>query len=235
MRVNLHVIELDMAKPSPKTPPPTAQTKAANLTGVPDGFAHYPNYFDLEQQTALIDAVKHAVQTAPFYQPTMPRTGAPLSVVMSNFGPLGWVTDKAKGYRYETAHPKTGENWPVLPAMLHELWQDVADYPAPPEACLINWYREEAGAKMGLHIDHDEDNTNAAVVSVSLGDPATFKLGGAKRGGKTHSLKLMSGDVVVLGGASRLCYHGVSKVDYGQSALVPKGGRINLTMRRVTL
>ena len=67
----------------------------------PQGFAHYPLYFDASQQAALIDAVKAGVEAAPFYQPTMPRTGAPLSVVMSNFGPLGWVTDKTGGYRYE--------------------------------------------------------------------------------------------------------------------------------------
>jgi len=86
---------------------------------------------------------------------------------------------------------------------------------------------------MGLHVDNDELDVRAPVVSVSLGDPAMFRLGGQARGGKTHGIKLFSGDVVVLAGASRLCYHGVSKVYYGQSALVPRGGRINLTMRRV--
>jgi len=64
---------------------------------------------------ALIEAVKAGVEAAPFFQPAMPRTGAPLSVVMSNFGPLGWVTDKEGGYRYEKAHPKTGAAWPALP------------------------------------------------------------------------------------------------------------------------
>ena len=203
------------------------------MTDYPQGFAHYPLYFDAAQQAALIDAVKEGVVQAPFYQPTMPRTGNPLSVVMSNFGPLGWVTDKVGGYRYEDAHPKTGAPWPELPQMLLDVWNDVSGSAAAPEACLINWYRE--GSKMGLHIDNDEKDTNAPVVSVSLGDPALFRLGGPKRGGKTHGLKLFSGDVVVLGGQSRQCYHGVSKIYYGQSALVPRGGRINLTMRRVNL
>ena len=197
----------------------------------PQGFAHYPLYFDAAQQAALIDAVKAGAAQAPFFQPTMPRTGNPLSVVMSNFGPLGWVTDRIGGYRYEHVHPRTGAPWPKLPDSLKNLWNDVSGSDAPPEACLINWYRE--GSKMGLHIDNDERDTRAPVVSVSLGDPALFRLGGPKRGGKTHGLKLFSGDVVVLGGESRLCYHGVSKVYYGKSALVPRGGRINLTMRRV--
>jgi alkylated DNA repair protein (DNA oxidative demethylase) len=151
---------------------------------------------------------------------------------MSNFGPLGWVTDKDGGYRYERTHPKNGAPWPPLPDLLLKLWQEVSHYDAPPQACLINWYREDS--KMGLHIDQDEHDICAPVISVSLGDPADFKLGGPKRGGKTHGLKLMSGDVVVLGGDARMCYHGVSKIHYGQSALVPRGGRINLTMRRVT-
>jgi len=86
---------------------------------------------------------------------------------------------------------------------------------------------------MGMHVDNDENDLRAPVVSVSLGDPAMFRIGGPKRGGKTTGIKLYSGDVVVLAGEARLCHHGVSKVYYGESALVPKGGRINLTMRRV--
>ncbi|MEP1230315.1 MAG: alpha-ketoglutarate-dependent dioxygenase AlkB [Litorimonas sp.] len=203
------------------------------MPGFAQGFAHYPLYFDIQAQQALIDAVKLGAATAPFYQPTMPKTGAPLSVAMSNFGPLGWVTDKDKGYRYETVHPKTGRPWPQLPKLLQDLWDDVSGCKAAPEACLINWYREDT--KMGLHIDQDELEARAPVVSVSLGDPAMFRLGGPTRGGPTRGVKLFSGDVVVLGGASRMCYHGVSKVYYGQSALVPRGGRINLTMRRVNL
>jgi alkylated DNA repair protein (DNA oxidative demethylase) len=203
----------------------------------PPGFSHYPLYFAPIEQAALIDALKAGVEQAPFYQPTMPRTGAPLSVVMSNFGPLGWVTDKDGGYRYEPAHPKTGKPWPPLPEMLRALWYDVTDWPDPPEACLINWYRAEAhdgkGATMGLHVDADERDLNAPVVSVSLGDPALYKIGGTQRGGPTQSLKLFSGDVVVLAGEARRCFHSVSKVFYGQSALVPRGGRINLTMRVV--
>ena len=209
----------------------------APMTGFPQGFAHYPLYFTPAQQQALIEAVKTGVAQAPFYQPTMPRTGAPLSVVMSNFGPLGWVTDKERGYRYEAAHPKTGTPWPELPELLGQLWDELTEYPARPEACLINWYRQQGdggkGAKMGAHVDNDENELRAPVVSVSLGDPAMFRIGGPMRGGPTAGLKLFSGDVVVLAGEARLCHHGVSKVYYGESALVPKGGRINLTMRRV--
>ena len=199
----------------------------------PIGFVHYPEFFNYEEQKELITQVKLAIAEAPFFQPTMPRTGHPLSVVMSNFGPLGWVTDKQNGYRYERLHPQTGRAWPTLPATLERLWFAVSGFMHPPEATLINWYRPETKSKMGMHVDNDENNFNAPVVSVSLGDPAIFRIGGLKRGGPTLPLKLCSGDVIVMGGESRLCHHAITKVFYGESDLVPKGGRINLTMRRV--
>lgn len=203
------------------------------MSAFPKGFKHLPLYFDAAQQAALINQVKNGVKGAPFWRPVMPRTGTPMSVVLSNFGPLGWVTDKEKGYRYEPAHPKTGAPWAPMPEALYDLWNAVTDYPEPPEACLINWYKETS--KMGAHIDSDEQATDAPVVSISLGDPAMFRIGGTQRGGPTQGLKLFSGDVVVMAGESRRCYHSVSKVFYGESALVPKGGRINLTLRRVNL
>lgn len=200
---------------------------------LPDGFRYLPGYFDRAQQTALIEAVLEATNTAPFYRPCMPRTGAPLSVTMTNFGPLGWVTDKERGYRYEAQHPETGAGWPDPPDLLTRLWDAVADYPAKFEACLVNYYTD--ASRMGLHVDLDEAATDAAVVSVSLGDKARFRLGGQVRKGKTHSLILSSGDVVVLGGEARRCYHGIDRIYPGTSTLVPGGGRINLTMRRVTI
>ena len=122
-----------------------------------------------------------AAEEAPFYTPVMPRSGRPFSVKMTNLGPLGWVSDRA-GYRYQAMHPETGRPWPAMPDMLLSLWREVADYPHPPEACLVNLYRE--GAKMGLHRDEDEEDFSAPVVSVSLGDTAIFRIGGLERGGK---------------------------------------------------
>ncbi len=205
---------------------------------MPSGFRLLPGFFDRTEQEALIAQVRMASQTAPFWRPSMPRTGQPLSVMMTNFGPLGWVTDKDGGYRYEPRHPETGSAWPDIPQPLQALWDQLADYASPPEACLVNWYA--ASSKMGMHVDLDEEATDAAVISVSLGDKARFRLGGPKRGGKTASMVLSSGDVVVLGGASRRCYHGVDRIYPGTSTLLPDehfpgGGRINLTMRRVTL
>lgn len=203
----------------------------------PTGFQLLPGYFDRAGQAALVEAVLAATTTAPFFQPTMPRTGQKMSVTLTNFGPLGWVSDKDKGYRYESAHPETRAPWPAIPKPLLDLWDEVANYSAPPEACLVNNYAPDS--RMGLHIDWDEKATDAAVVSVSLGDKARFRLGGPQRKGRTASMILSSGDVVVLGGAARRCFHGVDRIYPGTSTLLPReiftdGGRINLTLRRVT-
>ncbi|MGF1461825.1 MAG: alpha-ketoglutarate-dependent dioxygenase AlkB [Maricaulaceae bacterium] len=194
-----------------------------------EGFIHRPDRLDRAAQAALLQAVFTAIRGAGFYQPTMPRTGRPLSVQMTNLGPLGWISD-ARGYRYEPRHPETGAPWGSIPPILIDLWFELGGYPHPPDACLVNWY--QAGSKLGLHVDQDEEDLNAPVVSVSLGDPARFRLGGLQRSDPTRTLKLNSGDVVALTGPARRCFHGVDRIYAGGSTLVPQGGRINLTLRR---
>jgi len=154
-----------------------------------------------------------------------------MSVRMSAAGRLGWITDR-KGYRYDPMHP-SGVAWPPIPDQVLELWQDVTGITREPDCCLINWYGE--GAKMGMHQDRDEGDFSWPVVSVSLGDTALFRMGNTTRGGKTESVWLESGDVVVMGGAARLAYHGVDRVKHGSSALLKNGGRLNLTLRAVAL
>jgi alkylated DNA repair protein (DNA oxidative demethylase) len=184
------------------------------------------------EQAALLAALRAVIEEAPLFTPTMPRSGKKMSVRMTNCGPLGWVTDRDGGYRYQATHPVTGKPWPAMPGALLKLWREVAGYPAPPEACLVNYY--VGGAKMGLHQDKDEDDFAAPVVSVSLGDSAIFLIGGLTRKDPTQALELRSGDVVVLGGDDRLAYHGIDRILPGTSALLPEGGRLNLTLRRVT-
>jgi DNA oxidative demethylase len=195
-------------------------------------FRHLPAFLDAAAQAALRDEIRAIVTHAPLFTPTMPRTGKPFSVRMSNCGPLGWVSDKARGYRYQATHPETGKPWPAMPQRLLTLWRDLAGYAAPPEACLINFYSD--GTKMGSHQDRDEQAFDAPVLSVSLGDEATFHVGGLTRSDPKTRVKLRSGDVLLLEGESRLAFHGIDKVFPGTSLLLKDGGRINLTLRRVT-
>jgi DNA oxidative demethylase len=195
------------------------------------GMKHYPAMLDRAAQEALVAELRVCVAKAPLFIPLMPRTGRPFSVRMTNMGSLGWVSDR-NGYRYQATHPDTGTPWSEMPAAILDIWTKVSGYPHPPEACLVNFY--QGGAKMGLHQDKDEEDFNAPVVSISLGDTGLFRFGGTERGGKTSTLKLASGDVLVMGGESRLCFHGIDRVNVGTSTLLKEGGRINLTMRRVT-
>jgi DNA oxidative demethylase len=196
------------------------------------GVFHWPQRFSHDEQQALLVILRNAVAEAPLFTPEMPKTGKPFSVRMTNLGTLGWVSDRTGGYRYQSTHPATGNPWPAMPEMLRALWRDVSGYAGEAEACLVNFYTTTA--KMGLHQDRDENDFNAPVVSISLGDTALFRIGGTTRGGKTQSVKLVSGDVLTFGGPARLCFHGIDKVYPGTSELLKDGGRINLTMRRVT-
>jgi DNA oxidative demethylase len=194
----------------------------------PDGFRLLPEYLGHAAQAGLVGEVLQKAAEAPFFRPITPG-GQAMSVEMTNFGAVGWFTDRA-GYRYEARHPETGRPWPPIPEALLALWDDVTQGGPPPDACLVNLYR--AGARMGLHQDRDERDFAHPVVSVSLGDGAIFRIGGANRREATVSLKLASGDVCILSGPARLAFHGVDRILPGGSRLVPGGGRINLTLRR---
>lgn len=196
------------------------------------GLRYFPDYFDRSAQEALVAAIRQVVTAAPLFVPRMPKTGKPMSVRMTNCGSLGWVTDKENGYRYQPAHPETGNPWPAIPDVLLSLWSAVSGYEKPPEACLVNFY--EPDAKMGLHQDRDEKAFAAPVVSVSLGDQCLFRVGGVSRSDPTRSFRLSSGDVFVFGGESRLVFHGVDRIYPGTSTLLKNAGRINLTLRRVS-
>lgn len=190
------------------------------------GFDIRKAYLDVAAQAQLIETLRPILRSAPLFRPVTP-SGKEMSVRMTSAGPLGWVTDKA-GYRYQAQHPK-GMAWPSIPDPILDIWRDLASTEQAPDCCLINYYGE--GARMGLHQDKDEADFSWPVLSISLGDDALFRIGNTSRGGKTESIWLNSGDIVVMGGPARLTYHGVDRIRFGSSKLLPKGGRINLTLR----
>jgi len=196
----------------------------------PQGAAHLPAALDAMSQAALLAEVRQIIAEAPLYRPQMPRSGRPFSVLMTNCGTLGWVSDRS-GYRYQEAHPQTGRRWPAIPQSLLQTWQRLTAYPELPEACLINYYA--AAAKLGSHRDADEEDVAAPVLSISLGDTASFHVGGLARGDPKASRLLHSGDIVILGGPARMAYHGIDRIESGTSGLLAEGGRFNLTLRRV--
>lgn len=187
----------------------------------------HAEYLDLPAQRALVEAVRDVVRVAPLFAPVTRR--GKMSVRMTSAGKYGWVSDRS-GYRYETRHPE-GMPWPDIPPGILSIWRDLAPGAPDAQCCLINWYGENA--RMGLHQDRDEADFRWPVVSVSLGDSALFRIGGVERGGRTTSVWLASGDVIVMGGESRLVHHGIDRIRFGSSTLLEGGGRINLTLRVV--
>ena len=192
------------------------------------GFDIYKGHLDGAAQAALVEDIRGVVAAAPLFSPDTPY-GKPMSVRMTSAGSLGWYSDRT-GYRYAARHPN-GAAWPPIPISVLDMWRALTGHVRQPDCCLINFYGE--GARMGMHQDKDEQDFSWPVLSVSLGDAGLFRIGNTTRGGKTESLWLDSGDVVVMGGEARLTYHGVDRIRFGSSSLLPKGGRINLTCRVV--
>lgn len=192
------------------------------------GVKIWPGYLSDLDQGDMVSALREVVKYAPLFSPVT-RWGKPMSVQMTSAGKYGWFSDRS-GYRYVPRHPAGGK-WPEIPEGVLRVWRDLVSDARDPDCCLINYY--SGPAKMGLHQDNDEADYSWPVLSVSLGDEALFRVGGTKRGGKTQSIWLRSGDVAILGGDARLCYHGIDRVKDGSSTLLKQGGRINLTMRVV--
>ena len=193
------------------------------------GVKIFPGMIPPEVQSTLVEDLRDLTRQAPLFSPMTPY-GKPMSVQMTSAGRFGWYSDRS-GYRYEGQHPQ-GRPWPPIPHPILDIWRQLVSTERDPDCCLVNFYGEDA--RMGMHQDKDEADFSWPVLSISLGDDALFRIGNLTRGGKTESLWLKSGDVVVIGGEARLIYHGVDKIRFGSSSLLAKGGRINLTCRVVT-
>lgn len=199
---------------------------------VPDavigGFALYERWLDPSDQAVMLADLRAVMAAAPPFSPLTPW-GKPMSVRMTSAGRYGWYSDR-RGYRYVQHHPD-GQDWPPIPGSVLAVWRRITGLARDPDCCLVNLYQGKA--RMGLHQDRDEADFRWPVLSVSLGDDGLFRIGGTQRTDPTQSLWLRSGDVLLMGGAARLAFHGIDRIAPGTSPLVPEGGRINLTLRVV--
>lgn len=189
----------------------------------------------LEQQRELVAQVRDVAKLAPLVQPS--AGGIPMSVKVTNAGPMGWFADD-KGYRYQATHPVWDTPWPPLP----EAWRGFAD-PYDPGArwvAHIVWYdpdaREGKGAQLGWHRDKTEPDTSGVIVTVSLGDPAEWWVREDEES-RPSSTILETGSVVLLKGPTRHYLHRITKVMTSDSGSLfnpsplEKPGRIALSIR----
>ncbi len=188
---------------------------------------HFASFVSAE----LLEALDTVFVQAPLRKMETPG-GKPMSVTISCCGEWGWVSDRS-GYCYTRTDPETLQPWPSLPAVFMQVAQAAAHEAGYsgflPDACLINHYAP--GAKMSLHQDKDERDFSAPIVSISLGLPAIFLLGGMQRSDKTQRLPLYHGDVLVWGREDRLRFHGVMPLEHGKHELLGNC-RMNLTFRK---
>lgn len=192
------------------------------------GFRIRKGWLSPAAQAGMAADIAAVAAAAPFFAPMTPW-GKPMSVRMTSAGKYGWFTDR-RGYRYVERHP-SGAAWPAIPESVLGVWRALVSEARLPDCCLVNWYG--ATARMGMHRDADEADFGWPVLSISLGDPAVFRIGGPARKDPTQTVLLESGDVVVFGGAARLAYHGIDRIRAGGSRVWPEGGRVNLTLRVV--
>jgi len=198
------------------------------------GLHLFQNYLGFDEQRRLWSACKALAEgDVPMYTPTV-RGGKKMSVGMLCLG-RHW---NALKYAYEDARSDfDGLAVPPLPDDFSRLASDAAHragFSLSPDLCIMNFY--DSDSRMGVHQDKDESRTSieagVPIVSVSLGDTARFVVGGLARKDRMSSIELRSGDVLVMGGPSRLRYHGVTRIIPGTAPDTLGPGRFNLTFRQ---
>lgn len=198
-----------------------------------EGVTLLRNYLSKETQESMIASLRKVMREAPLFTPTM-ADGRKFRYQMTNCGVYGWLAD-TQGYRYTREDPRTSKPWPEMPEIISSAAinaaASVGELNYRPETCLINFYANEK-ERLGIHQDNTEKNLTAAIVSFSLGDSGVFQIGGFNRSDPTQDMLLHRGDCLIMHGVGRMRYHALKQIIAGSGDL-PKGGRINLTVRTV--
>jgi DNA oxidative demethylase len=194
---------------------------------LPSGFSLLKSCLDRAQQESLVVELRLIVKQSPLFTPTL--YGSPFRYQMTNCGDFGWTVENDV-YKYVDKHPITGKVWPKIPDSLIKLSRELLGERFRADCCLINLYGEHS--TLGLHVDKTE-KVSKPVLSISLGDTATFLMGGIKKNNRLERINLSSGDVLILSDAARLSWHGIEKIHFGSSDLLKNHGRLNLTIRQV--
>jgi alkylated DNA repair protein (DNA oxidative demethylase) len=203
------------------------------FSALPVGTIHLASFCGDAEQVRLLELCKELVAEFPLMQPRT-KSGFPLSLQVTSWGHVGWFGSAGR-YEYLTCHAN-GKGFPPIPTEVSELMMRAATEagfsPFRLDTVLLNFYPPQTG-KLGRHQDLTEEDRVSPIVTVSLGDTCVFNVGSEDYDDRGTDVELRSGDVVVMGGRSRLAFHGIMKVIAGTSMLLKRGGRISLTGRRV--
>lgn len=200
---------------------------------LPIGTVHHSAFITEGDQVRLVELCKQLVAKFPLMQPVT-KAGFPLSLKVTSWGKAGWFGSEGS-YRYITRHVN-GKPFPEIPQFINDLMMTAARNagfsPFELETVLLNYYPRPTG-KLGRHQDVTEEDRVSPIITISLGDACVFNVGSEDYAEKGTDVELRSGDVVVMGGLSRLAYHGVVRLIPDTSGLLKSGGRISLTGRKV--
>jgi alkylated DNA repair protein alkB family protein 1 len=125
---------------------------------------------------------------------------------------MAWST---LGYQYDWTnrkyHPQQKVPFPDDAGTLVTMIACAANYsPFSPEAAIVNYYNKDKS--MGGHRDDAEYAMDKPIISISFGSDAIFLLGGESKKIEPVPMILHSGDLMIMGGRSRFCFHGVARV-----------------------
>lgn len=206
---------------------------------LPEGCRYLKDFLSEDEQRTMLDHCRSLLATHPLCQPTT-KKGYPLSLKVSSWGKVGWFGGNGE-YSYIKTHPRNGKPWPPIPLFIDNLIEKALatcgfDSLMVIDTVLLNWYPAGKG-KLGRHQDVTEEDLVSPIVTFSLGDTGIFNIGSMEYDDPGQDLGVHSGDCIVMGGPSRLAYHGIKSLNIKPvrmpDDLLPDGGRISLTARKV--
>lgn len=222
-----------------------ADIRERAATTITPGAVWLKGWLSLDEQRTLVARCRELMDgPAGGYVPTV-RGGGKMRVRMMCLGrhwnPLTYTYTDTRADFDDAPVAPVPEEWISLASSMAEAARRCQDSElgatgsCSPDICLINFYGPDG--RMGLHQDKDESAASLQdghpVVSISVGDTARFLFGGFTRREPIETILLESGDAFVFGGASRLRYHGVSRIIPGTApASLGLDGRFNLTFRQ---
>lgn len=212
------------------------ETKTTNKNEIIEGTFLFKNAISDEYKHQFIELYKQT--KIEFYQPIL-KSGHSMHVEMTCFGEHWNPLNNTYSRRRANHDGRVARHIPIFIKELAKKYvESIFPYHSPEwDVGIFNYYRPASNLRM--HRDNAESdeamNLGHPIVSFSIGSPCIFRLGGFTRDAQYTDIELENGDILVIGGNSRLRYHGVPKIIKLENPPFKetlRGGRLNLTLRK---